>query len=54
LSAAILSGELTHEDIIGLGTLAADLEQLHQVEELAMDIATNLGLSIVNLLIYSQ
>lgn len=31
----------THEEVVGVGVRAADLEQLHQVVELAVDVATN-------------
>lgn len=33
---------LTHEDIVRLWTLATNLEELHEVEELTMDITTDL------------
>lgn len=35
--------KLTHEDVVCLWTLSSDLEQLHQVEELAMNISTDLS-----------
>lgn len=34
--------EVAHEDVICFGALSSDLEQFHQVEELAMDISTDL------------
>lgn len=32
----------THEEIVGVGNIAADAEKLHQVVELAVDIAAYL------------
>lgn len=32
---------LTHEEVIGVWVWAADLEQLHQIVELTMDIAAH-------------
>lgn len=34
--------EVTHEQVVGVGALAADLEQFLQVIELAMDVTTDL------------
>ena len=34
--------EVAHEEIVGVGALAAHLEQLHQVIELTMDVTANL------------
>jgi len=36
-------GWLTHEEIVGVGNITADAEELHQVVELAMDITTYLA-----------
>ena len=35
--------EVSHEEIVGVGALASDLEQLHQVIELTVDITTDLS-----------
>lgn len=35
-------GLRTHEDVVCFRTVAADLEQLHEVEELAVDVAADL------------
>ena len=34
--------KVTHEQIVRVGTLTADLEQLHQIVELAVDVAADL------------
>ena len=33
--------EISHEEVVGLGTLSAHFEQLHQIIELAMNITTD-------------
>ena len=35
--------EVSHEEIVGIGALATDLEQLHQVVELTVNITTDLN-----------
>jgi hypothetical protein len=35
--------EIAKEEVIGFGTISSDLEQFNEIEELAMDITTNLS-----------
>ena len=37
--------EVAHEEVVGVGALAADLEELHQVLELTVNIAADLDTS---------
>ena len=37
--------EITHEEVVGVGALSADLEELHQVLELSVNVAADLDTS---------
>jgi hypothetical protein len=36
-----VGGERTHEQVVGVGVRATNLEQLHQVVELSVDVTTD-------------